>query len=51
MAKHPITPKKCANDHRGSFIKANNNTTQYTYFWCPIDRIVHKDTNFDGVIE
>ncbi len=50
MAKHPITPKMCGLLHKHLLIKANNNTTVFQYLWCPVDKIVHKDFDFDGVI-
>lgn len=33
-----------------SLIRAQNNTTRFQYFWCPMHQLVHKDTDFDGFI-
>ncbi len=49
MAKHPLTPRKCWIEHKGILVKANNNTTVFQYLWCPADRIVHKDFDFEEV--
>jgi len=55
MTKHLprfLSLKKCRkfHDEDGVLILARNNTTTYQYFWCPICRFVHKDTDFDGEI-
>jgi len=37
-------------DHEHPLIRANNETTQYQYLWCPKCKLVFKDTDFDGIV-
>lgn len=42
MAKCPTCGKK--------LIIAKNQTTQFQYLWCGKCRLVHKDTDMDGIV-
>lgn len=51
MPKALSTIQKCAQRDQDILIAARNNTTTYQFFWCPACRFVHRDTNFNGVID